>query len=145
MQDTAAISAVRATLHLGPVELEALLRAFCASRNLTYMEHGLTAEGVVEMVVLISTATPEPAGYRTPAPPTVPPTPTLVQPKPVAPKASMADIMSPVPDPHLHGAPESATTPTGTEIAGPTPGPLPPDDELANLFKAMAPQESTDF
>lgn len=143
MQDTGAISAVRATLHLGPVELEALLRAFCASRNLTYMEHGLTADGVVEMVVLISTTTPEPAGYRTPAPPTVPPTPTLVQPKPAAPKASMADLMSPVPDPRLHGDPEQI--PTGTEIAGPVPGPLKPDDELANLFKAMVPQESTDF
>lgn len=143
MQDTAAISAVRATLHLGPVELEALLRAFCASRNLTYMEHGLTAEGVVEMVVLISTGVPvsAPVGVPTMTSTVVAPAP----PKPKVPKASMADIMSPVPDPHLHGAPESATTPTGTEIAGPTPGPLPPDDELANLFKAMAPQESTDF
>ncbi len=116
-----------ATVRLGPVELEALLRDYCESLGHTYFTHGITEDDLVELHMELSK---RPAvqyvHVRNEAPAQEAPTPVEAYVAPVEeqPSLDLTTIMDP------------ASTPDGTTAT------IGADNALAEMFRKKLPPES---
>lgn len=121
-----------ATVRLGPVELEALLRDYCESLGHTYFTHGITEDDLVELHMELSKKPVVPhvvVRYEAPEPVAAPPAATYVAPAVQVPEQPQLSLdLTTILDP--------SSTPDGTTAS------RSPDDALTEMFRQKLPVES---